>query len=481
MIIGRKKELKLLNKVFTSHEAEFMVIYGRRRVGKTYLIREFFINKDCKFLHATGIQHGIQKKQLKKFADAVSETFLDSIALEAPKSWDEAFSVLHKQIAKYDKKVVIFLDELPWMATRKSGLLEEIDYYWNRNWSKMPNVILIACGSSASWLIKKIINNKAGLYNRVTQSINLLPFSLNDTEEFLKSRSINLNRKHILSLYMALGGIPYYLKLVEKGLTAEQNIQNIFFSKEAPLRNEFDKLFESLFENADAYKELIKLIAKRKEGVRRAELKEDAKFSSGGGRLSKRLEDLKEAGFIEENIPWGRSKGEYYKLIDEFCLFYFQWIDSNKGRKFTQDYWLNQSQRPSYYSWSGYAFEAVCMKHVDYIINALNIKASGQINAWRFIPRVKFSEGAQVDLIIDRNDNSITLCEIKYTDNEYLIDKQYAKNLQKKIDIFKKRTGTKKQIFLAMICSSGLKSNQQSNENIDGGVVTLEDLFKKYD
>lgn len=481
MIIGRRKEKKLLDRVYHSKEAEFLVVYGRRRVGKTYLIREFFSSKKCKLLHATGLKKGTQKKQLKKFAEAISETFLDNVALEAPKNWDEAFKILHKQISKYHEKIVIFLDELPWMATRKSGLLEELDYYWNRNWVKMPNIILVACGSSASWLIKKIINNKGGLYNRVTHSIKLLPFSLSEAGEYLKSREINLNQKHVLSLYMALGGVPYYLKYVERGLTAEQNIQNIFFEKGAPLQDEFKKLFESLFKNADAYIELVKLIAKRKEGVRRAELKVDAKLSSGGGRLSKRLLDLKEAGFIDENIPWGRSKGEYYKLTDEFCLFYLEWIGSQKQQKFTPDYWLNQSQRPSYYSWLGYAFEAVCMKHVDQIIHALNIKVSGQVGAWRFIPRKKVSEGAQIDLVIDRSDNAITLCEIKYTDQQYAIDKQYAKNLQNKIEVFKEKTGIKKQIFLAMICANGLKSTKHSEKQVDGGVVTLDDLFYKID
>jgi len=237
------------------------------------------------------------------------------------------------------------------------------------------------------------------------------------------------------------------------------------------------RLFESLFENADAYIELVKLVAKRKEGVRRAELKVDAILSSGGGRLSKRLQDLKEAGFIGENISWGRSTGEYYKLTDEFCLFYLQWVGSQKQKKFTPDYWLNQSQRPSYYAWSGYAFEAVCMKHVDHIIHALKIRAGGQVTAWRFIPRKKIAEGAQIDLVIDRSDNAITVCEIKYTDQPYTIDKQYAKNLEKKINVFRGKTGTNKQIFLAMICANGLKNSAYSEKLINGGTVTLNDLF----
>ena len=479
MIIGRKEEQKRLNKVYNSKEAEFVAIYGRRRIGKTYLIREFFTKKKCKFFHATGLQNGNQKNQLKKFAEAISETFFDNVPLESPKAWDEALSILHKQIMKSDEKIVMFFDELPWMATRKSGLLEEIDYYWNRNWSKLPNVILIVCGSSASWIIKKIIHNKGGLHNRVTCPIKLMPFNLNETSEFLKSRNINLNERHVLSLYMALGGVPYYLGHVERGMTAEQNIQNIFFAKDAPLKDEFNKLFESLFENADAHIELVKLVAKRKEGLRRTELKTEAKLSSGGGRLSKRLQDLREAGFIDENIPWGRSKGEYYKLIDEFCLFYLHWIDSQKSKNFTQDFWLNQSQRPAYYAGSGYAFEAVCMKHSNQIIKALKIKTSCQVSSWRFIPRKQLEKGAQIDLVIDRSDNAITLCEIKYTDQSYAIDKQYAANLEKKIDVFKEKTGTKKQIFLAMICVSDLKKTMHSEKIVDGGVATVDSFFQE--
>lgn len=478
MIIGRKQELKLLDKIYNSKEAEFVIVYGRRRVGKTYLIREFFSNKKCKLLHATGLQHGTQKKQLKKFTEAISETFLDNIPIETPKNWGDAFNVLHKQILKNKGKIIIFLDELPWMATRKSGLLEEIDYYWNRNWSKIKNVILIACGSSASWLIRKIINNKGGLHNRVTCSINLLPFNLSETQDFLKSRNINLNQKNILSLYMALGGIPYYLKYVEKGLTAQQNIQNIFFIKKSPLKDEFNKLFESLFEHAESYIELIKLISKRKEGVRREQLRLEAEHSSGGGRLSKRLQDLKDVGFIEENIPFGRSKGEYYKLIDEFCLFYLKWIDIKKHIKFTEGYWLDQSQRPSYYAWSGYAFEAVCIKHLNQIVSALNIKASGQVCGWRFIPRKKDFNGAQIDLVIERNDDAITLCEIKYTDQKFIMDKQYANNLQNKINIFKEKTKTNKQLFMAIVSANGVNESKYLLNLIDGGIVTLNDLFK---
>ena len=476
MLVGRKHERQLLEKAYQSDESEFIVVYGRRRIGKTYLVREFFKGKDCKFLHATGLQQGTQKKQLKKFTDALSHTFYDDAPLVLPGNWDEAFGLLNKQLLKYTEKTVIFLDELPWMATKKSSLLQEMDYYWNHHWSVNKNVILIVCGSSASWLISKILYNKGGLYNRTTCTIKLMPFSLSETREYLQSRKIKLNDAHILSLYLAFGGVPYYLRYIEPGLTAEQNIQYLVFDKNTPLADEFNKLFDSLFENADAYVELIRLIAKRKEGIGRADLKSIATLSTGGGRLSRRLKDLCETGFIEEYTPWGRTIGDYYKLIDEFCLFYLHWVDAQKSRKFTQDYWINQSQQPAYYAWSGYAFEAVCMKHMVQIIDSLGIKAN-TIGSWRFVSRQNTESGAQIDLIIDRTDNAMTIGEIKFTDHPFAIDKQYAEKLKYKIDLFRKKTGTSKQIFLVMIASSGLKKTIYS-EDMVSGVVVLDDLFK---
>lgn len=479
MIIGRESEQQLLTSVYNSKESQFVCVYGRRRIGKTFLVREFFLNKECVFFHATGSQKTSSKKQLKKFAEAISTTFLDGIAIETPKNWEEALGLLNKQIAKITKKkIILFLDELPWMATPKSGLLQEIDYFWNHYWTKNKNIILVVCGSSASWLIQKIIYNKGGLHNRTTCQIKLLPFNLYETKKYLYSKNIKLNDDHILDLYMTFGGIPYYLSYIQPGLTSQQNIQKLIFDKNSSLKDEFNKLFDSLFSNADAYIELIKILAKKREGIRREELKSMAKLSPGGGRLSKRLNDLITVGFIEEYIPWGRTRGEYYKLIDEFCLFYLHWVYSKRHEQFARNYWIGQSQKPAYYAWAGYAFESICVKHADQIIKALNIDTASTIGSWRFIPRKKLELGAQIDMIIDRTDNAITLCEIKYTENPFLIDKQYAKKLIDKIEIFKNVTKTTKQIFMVMVCSNGLKKNSYTEELI-AGYATLNDLFKR--
>lgn len=284
MIIGRTVEIQRLNRVFTSNEAEFVVLYGRRRVGKTFLIREFFEKQNCIFFQTTGLQKGNLKKQLAHFADSLSELFTQGVSIKTPSSWEEAFKILSQWVESITakKKFVIFLDELPWMATKRSGLLEALDYYWNRYWSMNSKIILIVCGSSASWLIKNIIYNEGGLHNRCTCEIKLDPFNLFETNAFLKSRGIKLKNTHVLDLYMALGGIPYYLKYVEKGLTATENIQKILFDKKAPLKDEFEKLFRSLFSESEVYIELARLISTKKTGMSRSEIESLSKLSPGG-------------------------------------------------------------------------------------------------------------------------------------------------------------------------------------------------------
>ncbi len=479
MIIGRKKELKLLERVFSGKEAEFITVYGRRRVGKTYLIKTFFDEKKCTFFYSTGIQGEGLQLQLKAFTDMLSKTFFHGVPIATPKSWYDAFAYLQTFIARHpgQEKIVIFLDELPWMVTRKSKFLEALAYYWNQFWGFKPNIILIVCGSSASWLIKKIIYNKAGLHNRTTLEMRLMPFSLSETRDYLVSRGIALGDKHVLNIYMALGGIPYYLRLVEKGITAQQNIQNLFFEESAPLKDEFNKLFDSLFENAEAYKELIELIAQKRQGIERAELQKKVKLSAGGGTLSHRLNDLMQAGFIKEYKPWGRHRGEFLMVIDEFCFFYLDWVAEYHKDERIKDFWLHATQRPAYYAWAGYAFETICLKHIDEVLKGLNIHTALKYDPWRYIPQSHEEDGAQIDLVIDRSDDAITLCEIKYTNDQFVIDKHYAKVLNQKIEVFRENFPTKKQLFLAMISAHGVKPTMYSEETLTG-MATLEDLFR---
>ncbi len=486
MITGRKLELQRLEKIYQSKEAEFVVLYGRRRIGKTFLIREFFQEKPGIFFQVTGSQKGSLKTQLAHFSDSFSKIFMNGAEIKPAPSWDEAFKTLSKFISlknlenleKKEEKIIIFLDELPWLATARSGLLEALDYYWNHEWSRNPNIILIVCGSSASWLIKNIIYNSGGLHNRCTAEMKLRPFNLTETEEFLNSRGISLKRSQILDIYMALGGVPYYLSYVEKGLTATENIQKILCDANAPLLDEFTKLFKSLFNNAAAYQELIKLLASKKEGMDRATLEEKVSLSPGGGRLSSQLEQLEQTNFIVSYTPWGKERGIYYKVIDEFCLFFLSWLDNSKAKERLADFWAKQTQKPSYQVWAGYAFEAICRKHIAEIITGLKLRSAESVSSWRVSKKEAESVGvgAQIDLLIDRADDAITLCEIKYTESPFVINQAYAEVLKRKVEIFKQVTKTQKEIFMALISANGVKKNQYFDELMTG-VVTLDDLF----
>ena len=475
MIIGRKQEIQSLNKLYNSPDSELLVVYGRRRVGKTYLIREYLKEKEHQPIHVTGLHKGKLREQLTIFAEEVSKKYYNNADITPPASWEDAFKLLNNEIERTNNKTVIFLDELPWLATRKSNLLQVIDRYWNQHWSHNKKVFLVLCGSSASWLIKKIINDKGGLHNRITGEMRLLPLSLKETKDYLHYKNIKLNNRHLTKLYMALGGIPYYLNYIEAGKTSDQNIQKIIFNPNAPLRKEFNKLFASLFKQSEAYITLIKIIASKRNGISRTDIYSTLKSMSNGGRLSARLDELCQAGFIQAYIPWNKNQGEYYKLIDEFCLFYLSWV-KNESTLFTDNHWINVNQSQSYKAWSGYAFEALCWKHVNQIIHLMGITAGGTISSWRYRPTSKSQNGAQIDLLIDRNDDAISLCEIKFTEKVFTIDKAYAKNLFNKIEVFKQITKTKKQVFLSVISATGLKQNEYSTILVDS-TVSIDDLF----
>jgi uncharacterized protein len=483
-IIGRLKECGLLTQLLKSNKAEFLALYGRRRVGKTYLIRNFFTGAPCIFFHVTGIQEGKLTEQLEQFVKQIGTTFYKGATLAPCQRWMEAFEELTKAIQHVpkNKKVVLFFDEFPWMATKRSRLLQALDYYWNRYWVHDPRLKLIVCGSSASWVIANIINNKGGLYNRITFSLKLEPFSLAETKLFLKSQGIRLNYQHILDLYMVIGGIPHYLSRVEKGKSASQCIDELCFQKNGILFSEFEKLFTSLFDESDIYLRLCRSIAKHRYGIGQVQLIKESK-APHGGRTIHRLKELEDAGFIMSFIPYGhQEKGIYYKVIDEYTLFYFHWIEPSLSAIRKKDqasgYWLSKSTSPRWKSWAGYAFEAICYKHLSNIRTTLQIDPGAEVGSWRYVPKQRqVEEGAQIDLLFDRPDGVVTICEIKYNEQPFPIDKQYAKNLLNKVETFQKHSQTRKQIFIAMITSGGLKPTMYSEEIISGQ-VRLEDLFE---
>lgn len=486
-IIGRKEEQLLLKKALNSVKAEFIAVYGRRRVGKTYLIQQFFRNeKKCSFFHVTGKFKGNMQTQMTIFMKSLVDAFFNElkIKLEPAATWMDAFALLTDNIKKVPnrKKAVLFFDELPWLATRRSGFLEALDYYWNTVWSKNKKVILIVCGSAASWMIKNIVHNKGGLHNRITVEIPLYPFNLKESKDFLKYLGLGLDSHQILNLYMVFGGVPHYLEKIQKELSVVQNVSKLCFTRSAPLKDEFEKLFSSLFENAPAYIELMNLISSKREGILRRDLSTSAKLSDSGGTLTERLKALESAGFIRSFIPIDHmERGEYYKIIDEYCLFYFNWIKpviKQLKDETSLSYWQTKASTAKYKSWSGYAFESVCRKHLSQIREALYIPPDSLSGSWKCTSKQSSNDrGAQIDLLFDRNDGVVSICEIKYSEKAFLIDKNYSENLLNKIEVYRRKSKTKKRIILSIITVNGIKKSIYSEKMIMGS-VKIDDLFK---
>ena len=480
-IVGREIEQARLHKIVTSREAEFLAIYGRRRIGKTFLIEEYFKSADIYFT-LTGIKDGSLADQLGNFTKAFNRLFRENYLLSTPKNWLDA---LHQLVSAIEKtptrgKIVIFFDELPWLASKKSKFLQALEYLWNTWASKRNDIILIVCGSAASWMINKILHHKGGLYNRITARMRLLPFTLKETEKFLNYRKIHLDRQQVLELYMALGGIPHYLKQVEKGWSAAQNINQLAFSKEGLLHDEFDKLYAALFDHPNEHINIVKTLAMQRTGLTREALRTLLKITSGGG-LTKQLKELEESGFIAGTIPFGKKrKNIVYRLIDEYSLFYLDWIAKAPQAIFTatsHQYWLQKRSSPRWKAWAGYSFEGICLKHIEAIKMALGINGVSTVESgWFYRPQHTSENGAQIDLVIDRSDHCINLCEIKYTDTPFTITKSYAENLRNKRDIFKAKTKTFKTIFVTFIAAHGVQINAYYEE-IVSNQITLDALF----
>jgi len=364
----------------------------------------------------------------------------------------------HLEKKKKKGKKVVFLDEVPWMATHKSGFLRGLSFFWN-SWAVRKNVVVVLCGSAASWMINKILRSKGGLHNRVTQRIRLKPFTLAETQLYLNNRSVFPDYYQLLQMYMVMGGIPHYLKEIKNGRSAAQNISRICFEEDGLLRNEFESLYPALFQHSDYHIAIIRALATKQIGFTRSEIIQTAKLLVGG-RITQVLSELSESGFITAYPPYGKKRKEkLYRLTDEYSLFYLRFIEKNE---LNQDTWMTLSQTQSYKIWCGYAFENVCLKHVLLIKKALGIEGV-YTSASSFYKKGTAQEaGTQIDLLIDRNDHIINLIETKFHNVGFTISKDYAHKLREKIRIFQESTQTKKQIFLTMITTFGLKHNKHS-------------------
>ena len=479
-IIGRTEEKRILEKFYLSKNAEFLAVYGRRRVGKTYLIRNFFKQKGV-FFEVTGAFNQRAQEQLENFHAEYTALFDQESYEGAPKNWREAFKRLRQSVEKIgeDQKIILFFDELPWLAAKKSNFLAALDYAWNRHFSSMSNVLLIVSGSAASWMIRHVVNDTGGLYGRLSAHLRLIPFTLGETEEYLYSREIHLTRKQICEIYMVTGGIPKYLSYLERGFSVLQNIHYLCFTPQSPLLTEFHKLYLSLFQNAGAHLQIMRTLAKKRRGMSRKDLLKGAKLTSSG-RTTLILRELEESGFITTLPELGKKIREtHYYLNDEYTLFYLRWIEPEKGALLNgveKDHWIKKQADPSWKSWAGLAFESLCLKHIFQLKGALHIGGvSISSGYWKSDEEGK--KGVEIDLVIDRADQCTNLCEIKFCDKEYTVTKSYAEELHQKKALFREKIKSKKGLFITLITPFGVKENSHFHSAVDNQ-FNIEALFR---
>ena len=470
-MIGRSKEKKLLEDMMRDDVSHFVAIFGRRRIGKTFLIREVFDYRFT-FQHA-GLANAGLKEQLFGFQASIRDC--GGNPSKKAKNWLEAFEELKDLIrSSTEKKKVIFIDELSWMDTPRSDLLVALENFWNGWASARKDIVLIVCASATSWMLSNVIHNKGGLYNRVTEQIHLKMFSLGECEEYVKSAGLSFNRSQILQYYMIFGGVPYYWTFLEKGLSITQNIDKILFGQDAPLKDEFKYLYASIFKHPEMYVRIIETLARKKVGMTREELIFESKIINSGD-LTKKLEELESCGFIRKYNAYGtKKKNAVYQLVDFYTLFYFRFL---KDEPTDGHFWSNQINTPAVNTWNGLAFERVCFMHIDKIKQKLGITGvHTDMNSWYCKTDVeKGIAGAQIDLLIVRKDQVINLCEMKYSDSDYTVVEKTEREIRSKINSFITATGTKYAVFPTLITTYGLVSNSYSG--IFQSVITMNDLF----
>ena len=480
-LIGRVLERRVLEETLASRRSEFVAVYGRRRVGKTFLVRRV-VGVVPRYFEVVGIQAATMREQLTVFNEALGRAFRN-IDERPPASWHEAFGRLRSAIERDRRRgrCVLFLDELPWLATRRSGLLSALEHFWNAFCSAREDIVLVVCGSAASWITRKIVRAKGGLHNRLTRTIRLVPFTVEEVHRYLESRQIHMTQSQVLELYSVLGGVPHYLSLVERGRSVPQIVDELCFRSSAALATEYNNLYEALFENAAGYMTIVRALSKSRRGLTRYELL-DATGLPTGGSLRRMVDALEEGGFVGTTIPFGKTeRGRVYRLVDEFSLFHLRWMDRMPSAGYARaaaGYWITKSATPSYRAWAGLSFETVCLKHVDAIKRELGIGAVHSTEStWYARPSDASEHGAQIGLLIDRADGVITACEMKFSVKPFAIDKRYAEQLTRKLDAFRQTTGTKKAVQLIFVTKHGLRENRYSDSLVDR-VVTADALFR---
>lgn len=470
-MIGREREIRILERAAASPKSEFVAVYGRRRIGKTYLVRKTF-GRRLLFCHS-GVENIGLDGQLRAFRSSLRDAGGDTKARIG--NWFDAFDAIKDLIRSSTlPKKIVFLDELPWMDTPKSNFVPALEFFWNGWASARDDVLLVVCGSATSWIASHVIKARGGLHNRVTEQLRLGPFTLGECERYASELGLELSRRDVAETYMALGGVAWYWSLLRPGTSLARNIDSLFFGPDAKLGLEYSRLYASLFKHPEPYMRVVEALGTKGRGLSRGELEQACGFGESG-KLSKIVEELEQCGFVRRYRPFGsRKKGSTVQLLDSFTLFHFRFVRDNVGGD--PAFWSSSFGKPAHAAWTGLAFERTCLLHLDQIRRALGI--SGVVNgicSWRALP-CDGRPGAQIDLVIDRDDRIVNLCEMKWCDGPYQVDAAEAERLRNRRAAFIRETGTRKAVHLTLVAPWGLKQNMHSG--VFQSVVTLDGLFR---
>ena len=478
-MIGRKLEQELLQEAVEKNRAQFIAVYGRRRVGKTFLVNEFFQNKYA-FKHTAVSpvneqlkpKRNLLKIQLKEFHYSLRSYGL-AASEPVPADWFEAFHMLQQLLdtkCKEDEARVVFLDELPWLDTQRANFMPAFEHFCNDWVLARKDVKLVVCGSATSWILDKLVDGKGGMYGRVTLSIPVEPFTLKECREFFREGSYAMDEYDIVQAYMAFGGIPYYLDQFRRGMSVPQNFDALLYGRQAPLRDEFDRLFSSQFTHPGELQKIVTLLAGKRSGYTRDEIAQKCGFTTGGG-LTRMLSALEKSTFVMPYVPFGESKARF-RLTDPFCMFYLKHVKDNRD---ATTYWQSSFNSPAMLAWSGFAFEDVCRAHIRQIKNALGIgDVTTRESSW-VVPGTETERGMQIDLVIDRDDRKICLCEMKFTQGKFSVGRDYAEKVQERIRRTMEYAGNSKPVISVLVTTYGVERNEYSGRFQK--VVTLEELF----
>ena len=472
MLIGRKREQKILETCVNSNKSELIAVYGRRRVGKTFLVKQYF--KDRFDFYFTGSLNKTRRDMLMLFNEQLNH--YSNRHYDLPENWHNALNQLKDYLLTLDKdKIIIFIDEISWIDTTNSAFLADFEYFWNSWASSYGKIKLIICASATSWIIDNFFADKGGLHNRVTRSIGVMPFTLSETEEFFKSKNLKFNRLDIAQCYMVMGGVPFYLDMLDSRLGLMQNIDKLFFDESGELRREFDMLYRSLFNNYELYVKIIECISQKNKGLTRKEISDELKLQKGGN-LTQALRELENCGFVRRYNAFGKvERGALYQVTDFYSLFYLKYCKNR--RENDPQFFSKLSGSPQLNAWLGYSFEILCLQHVEQIKRAIGIGGViTNVCSWNTLPNAEQgTDGAQIDLVIDRADNTINLCEMKFSKSKYAITKKYYDQLNDREEVFRRITKTNKSLHTTFVTTLGVKQNMYSS--VVQNEVVLDDLF----